>query len=247
MELEVKTLSGSDAGKQSVGFEVMEGHKGEQAVHDTVVAYLAAQRTGTAKTKDRSEVSGTGKKPWRQKGTGRARTGSRRTNIFTGGGVTHGPRPRDFSKKVNAKTRRLALCKAFSERLKDGEVIVVDSLELLKHTCEHCGGRLSFDGTPEAIDMEIECGHCHSSTVLKPTHKTRELDAQLNALVPEGAKTALMVTGEANHNLALAARNINWVELAEANSLNTYQVLRPDVIIISQGGLDQVAARLKTK
>ncbi len=210
MELEVKTLSGSDAGKQSVGFEVMEGHKGEQAVHDTVVAYLAAQRTGTAKTKDRSEVSGTGKKPWRQKGTGRARTGSRRTNIFTGGGVTHGPRPRDFSKKVNAKTRRLALCKAFSERLKDGEVIVVDSLEL-------------------------------------ETYKTKDFSSQLGTLLPGKANTALVVTGEPNDNLALAARNISGVELAEANSLNTYQVLRPDVILISKAGLDQVAARLKTK
>ena len=210
MELEVKTLSGSDAGKQSVGFEVMEGHKGEQAVHDTVVAYLAAQRTGTAKTKDRSEVSGTGKKPWRQKGTGRARTGSRRTNIFTGGGVTHGPRPRDFSKKVNAKTRRLALCKAFSERLKDGEVIVVDSLEL-------------------------------------ETYRTKDFSSQLGTLLPGKANTALVVTGEPNDNLVLAARNISGVELAEANSLNTYQVLRPDVILISKAGLDQVAARLKTK
>ena len=210
MELEVKTLSGSDAGKQSVGFEVMEGHKGEQAVHDTVVAYLAAQRTGTAKTKDRSEVSGTGKKPWRQKGTGRARTGSRRTNIFTGGGVTHGPRPRDFSKKVNAKTRRLALCKAFSERLKDGEVIVVDSLEL-------------------------------------ETYKTKDFSSQLGTLLPGKANTALVVTGEPNDNLALAARNIPGVELAEAALLNTYQVLRPDVILISKAGLDQVAARLNTK
>ena len=112
MELDVKTLSGDDSGKVALGFEVVEGDKGNQAVHDTVVAYMAAQRGGTAKTKDRGEVSGTGKKPWRQKGTGRARTGSRRTNIFTGGGVAHGPRPRDYSKKVNAKTRQLALRKA---------------------------------------------------------------------------------------------------------------------------------------
>ena len=210
MELEVKTLSGSDAGKQAVGFEIIEGNKGDQAVHDTVVAYLAAQRMGTAKTKDRSEVSGTGKKPWRQKGTGRARTGSRRTNIFTGGGVTHGPRPRDFSKKVNAKTRQLALRKALGERLKDGEVIVVDNFEL-------------------------------------PSHKTRELHSQLEDLLPKEAKTVLMVTEEANDNLDLAAGNIPWVELAEAVSLNTYQVLRPDVILISQGGLEQVAVRLKAK
>ncbi|SVC51428.1 uncharacterized protein METZ01_LOCUS304282, partial [marine metagenome] len=130
MKLDVKTLSGSGSGKMTVGFEVIEDDKGNQAVHDVVVAHMAAQRSGTAKTKDRGEVSGTGKKPWRQKGTGRARTGSRRTNIFTGGGVVHGPHPRDMSKKVNAKTRQLALRRALSERMKDGEVIVVESLKL---------------------------------------------------------------------------------------------------------------------
>ena len=104
MELDVKTLSGSDSGKVPVGFDLVDAQKGNQAVHDTVVAFMAAQRMGTAKTKTRGEVSGTGKKPWRQKGTGRARTGSRRTPIFTGGGVAHGPKPRDYSKKVNTKT-----------------------------------------------------------------------------------------------------------------------------------------------
>ena len=208
MELEVKTLSGSGAGKHAVGFDIVEGDKGNQAVHDTVVAYMAAQRMGTAKTKDRGDVSGTGKKPWRQKGTGRARTGSRRTNIFTGGGVVHGPRPRDYSKKVNTKTRRLALRKALSERIKDGEVIVVDNLNL-------------------------------------DTHKTATLSAQLKGLVPEEVLTLLIVTAEANKNLQLAARNLPDVELTEASSLNTYQALRSDAILISQGAMDELAGRLK--
>lgn len=209
MELKVKTLAGGDAGTQAVGFDVIEDNKGEQAVHDTVVAYLAAQRSGTAKTKDRGEVSGTGKKPWRQKGTGRARTGSRRTNIFTGGGVVHGPVPRDYSKKVNDKTRKLALRKALSERIKDNEVIVLDHLNL-------------------------------------ESHKTKPLSDQLDALDAE-AKTLLLVDAEAskNNNLCLASRNIPLVELAEAASLNTYQVLRPDRIIITQSGLNAVAERLK--
>ena len=133
MELDVKTLSGSDSGKVPVGFDLVDAEKGNQAVHDTVVAFMAAQRMGTAKTKTRGEVSGTGKKPWRQKGTGRARTGSLRTPIFTGGGVAHGPKPRDYSKKVNTKTRRLALRKALTERINAGEVIVVDSLKLETH------------------------------------------------------------------------------------------------------------------
>ncbi len=208
MELDVKTLSGGDSGKIAVGFEFVEEGKGNQAVHDTVVAYMAAQRHGTAKTKDRGEVSGTGKKPWRQKGTGRARTGSRRTNIFTGGGVTHGPRPRDYAKKVNSKTRQLALRKALSERIKDEEVVVVDNLKL-------------------------------------ESHKTKDLHAQIEALAPKG--TVLLVTGEADRNLSLAARNIPLVQLVEAESLNTYEVLKPDVIIISKDGLQKIAARLNPK
>jgi large subunit ribosomal protein L4 len=207
MELDVKTLSGSGSGKMTVGFEVIEDDKGNQAVHDVVVAHMAAQRSGTAKTKDRGEVSGTGKKPWRQKGTGRARTGSRRTNIFTGGGVVHGPHPRDLSKKVNAKTRQLALRRALSERIKDGEVIVVESLKL-------------------------------------ESEKTKDLHAQIEALAPKG--TVLLVTGEADGNLSLAARNIPLVQLVEADCLNTYEVLRPDVIIISKDGLEKVVARLNS-
>lgn len=207
MELDIKTLSGSGSGKMTVGFEVIEDDKGNQAVHDVVVAHMAAQRSGTAKTKDRGEVSGTGKKPWRQKGTGRARTGSRRTNIFTGGGVVHGPHPRDLSKKVNAKTRQLALRRALSERIKDGEVIVVESLKL-------------------------------------ESEKTKDLHAQIEALVPKG--TVLLVTGEADGNLSLAARNIPLVQLVEADCLNTYEVLRPDVIIISKDGLEKVVGRLNS-
>ena len=130
MKLTVKAKDGKDAGEHEVAFDVLENAKGTQAVHEVVTAYRSAQRSGTAKTKDRSEVAGTGKKPWRQKGTGRARVGSRRNPVWRGGGVAHGPRPRDYSKKVNQKTRKLALRKALGERLKDGDVIVVEDLAL---------------------------------------------------------------------------------------------------------------------
>src|SRR4029077_10928224 len=99
-------------------------------VHDTVVAYQAAQRSGTACTKNVGEVAGTNKKPWRQKGTGRARAGSVRSPLWAGDGVVFGPQPRDFSKKVSKKTRALALRKALSERIKAGDVVVVDDLKL---------------------------------------------------------------------------------------------------------------------
>ena len=130
MKVTVKSMDGKDAGEHEVAFDVLENAKGTQAVHEVVTAYRSAQRSGTAKTKDRSEVAGTGKKPWRQKGTGRARVGSRRNPVWRGGGVAHGPRPRDYSKKVNQKTRKLALRKALGERIKDGDVIVVEDLAL---------------------------------------------------------------------------------------------------------------------
>lgn len=130
MKLTIKDLSGQARGELDIQFDIIQNGKGTQAVHDTVVAYQAAQRSGTAATKARGEVAGSGKKPWRQKGTGRARAGSRRSPLWRGGGVVFGPQPRDFSKKVNAKTKQLALRKALSERLKAGDVIVVEDLTL---------------------------------------------------------------------------------------------------------------------
>lgn len=130
MKLSVKNIQGQNQGELEVKFALVEDGKGTQAVHDTVVAYRASQRMGTACTKNVGEVSGTNKKPWRQKGTGRARAGSFQSPLWPGGGVVFGPKPRDFGKKVNAKTRQLALRKALSERLKAGDVIVVDDLKL---------------------------------------------------------------------------------------------------------------------
>lgn len=130
MKLSVKNSQGKAAGELEVKFELVEGGKGTQAVHDTVVAYQAAQRMGTACTKTAGEVSGSNKKPWRQKGTGRARAGSFQSPLWVGGGVVFGPRPRDYSKKVNSRTKQLALRKALTERLKAGDVLVVDDLKL---------------------------------------------------------------------------------------------------------------------
>lgn len=101
MKLSIKDSKGNAAGELDVRFELIGDGRGTQAVHDTVVAYNAAQRSGNACTKTMGEVAGTGKKPWRQKGTGRARAGSFASPLWRGGGVVFGPKPRDFSKKVN--------------------------------------------------------------------------------------------------------------------------------------------------
>jgi large subunit ribosomal protein L4 len=133
MKLTVKNIQGQSQGEIEVSFPLIEGGRGTQAVHDTVVAYLANQRMGTACTKTMGEVAGTGKKPWRQKGTGMARAGSFQSPLWRGGGVVFGPKPRDFSKKVNARTRQLALRKALTERFKAGEVVLLDDLKLESH------------------------------------------------------------------------------------------------------------------
>lgn len=130
MKLPVLDNKGNSQGEVEVGFEVVQDGRYTQAVHDTVVAYRAGQRSGTACTKTAGEVAGTNKKPWRQKGTGRARAGSYQSPLWRGGGVVFGPKPRDFSKKVNKKVRSIALRKALSERLKAGDVVVVDEFKL---------------------------------------------------------------------------------------------------------------------
>jgi large subunit ribosomal protein L4 len=130
MKLTIKDIKGKNQGELEVKFPLIENGKGTQAVHDTVVAYRAAQRMGTACTKNVGEVAGTNKKPWRQKGTGRARAGSFQSPLWRGGGVVFGPKPRDFGKKVSRKTRQLALRKALSERLRAGDVMLVEDLRL---------------------------------------------------------------------------------------------------------------------
>ena len=130
MKLAIKDTKGQAAGELEVKFPLVEGGKGTQAVHDVVTAYRAGQRSGTACAKTVGEVAGTNKKPWRQKGTGRARAGSFRSPLWAGGGVVFGPRPRDFSKKASRGTKQLALRKALTERLKAGDVLVVDDIKL---------------------------------------------------------------------------------------------------------------------
>jgi len=205
MKISIKNTAGKDAGELEVKFAVVENGKGTQAVHDTVTAYRAAQRSGTAKAKNAGEVSGTNKKPWKQKGTGRARAGSFRSPLWAGGGVVFGPKPRDFTKKISKKTRTLALRKALSERLKAGDVVVVDDIKLA-------------------------------------SPKTREINNIILALDCLGS--TLIVSHGIDKNLTLATRNVVNVDLATSDSLNTYDVLRPDKLVFTKSAFEQVEARL---
>jgi len=206
MKISIKNSAGKDSGELEVKFALIENGKGTQAAHDAVTAYRAAQRSGTACTKTVGDVQGSNKKPWRQKGTGRARAGSFRSPLWAGGGVVFGPKPRDFSKIISKKTKALALRKALSERLKLGDVIIVDDLKLA-------------------------------------SAKTKDFVKVINALELTG--TTLLVSGsEENKNLALAARNIAGVTLTTSDSLNTYDVLRPDKLVFTKNAFEKVEARL---
>jgi large subunit ribosomal protein L4 len=116
---------------KAANLPIIEGaRKYRQAVFDSVIAIRADRRSGTASTKTRGEVAGSNAKPWRQKGTGRARAGEKRSPIWRGGGVVFGPKPRDYSHKVNKKVTKAALSRAFSDRVANGDVLVVDSFSV---------------------------------------------------------------------------------------------------------------------
>jgi len=130
MKLKVFSSDGKTSREQDFdGLPTFEGDKGLQAVKEVIVAINANNRLGTHSTKTRGEVSGGGKKPWRQKGTGRARAGSTRSPIWVGGGVVFGPKPRDYSKKINSKVKALAFSRALFDRLAAGEIDLIETFE----------------------------------------------------------------------------------------------------------------------
>jgi large subunit ribosomal protein L4 len=114
------------AAAKEAKIDIIEDGRGTQAVHDVIVAMRAARRSGSANTKTKAEVDLSGAKPWRQKGTGRARAGYKSSPLWRGGGVVFGPKPRDYSKKVSKSVRQLALRKALSERISAGDVLTID-------------------------------------------------------------------------------------------------------------------------
>ena len=214
MKVAIKDTSGADQGELKASFTPVDDDKGQQAVHEAVVAYNAAQRAGNASTKTVAEVAGSGAKPWRQKGTGRARVGYKRNPIWRGGGVAHGPKPRVYIKKLNKKVRDLALRKAFTARVKDGQVVILDGLNLDKPATAQLAKTLNALG----IDAK------------KPAK------AQY--------KSAVLVTAEADGNIALSARNIERVRSTTSDTLTTYDILWPDVLVFTRDAYGKFEQRL---
>ena len=171
------------------------------AMHLCVVNYLANQRQGTQSTRTRSEVSGGGKKPWRQKGTGRARQGSTRAPQFTHGGIAHGPKPREYGFSINKKVRKLAMKSALSSKVAAEELVVLDSLKL------------------DAI-------------------KTKEVAKVFAAL--ETGKKILLVLPENDNVLYRSARNIAGAKVSTVNTLNVYDILNCDTMIVLKDGIAKI-------
>ena len=190
----VYNMEGKEVGTMELNDAVFGVEVNEHLVHMAVVAQLANKRQGTQKAKTRSEVSGGGKKPWRQKGTGHARQGSTRAPQWTGGGVVFAPTPRDYTIRLNKKEKRLALKSALTSRVLENKLIVVDELK--------------FD--------EI---------------KTKNFQNTMKNLKVE---KALVVLNENDANVVLSARNIPAVKTALTNTINVFDILKYNTVIVTK-------------
>ena len=192
--LAVYNTDGKEVEKIDLSDDIFGVEINETLVHKAVVTYLANNRQGTQSALTRAEVSGGGKKPWRQKGTGHARQGSTRSPQWTGGGVVFAPKPRDYSKKMNKQERRIALFSALTSKVQDEKMIVVDEL--------------SMDAPKTSAFAEI--------------------------LKNLKAESALVVTKDKNDNVVLSARNIPDVATTISTSINVYDILKYDSLIITK-------------
>ena len=159
MKLKLFNNDGSANGEAEFeGLPVFEDDRGKQAVKEVVVAQAANIRQGSANSKTRAEVRGGGKKPWRQKGTGRARFGSTRNPVWVGGGVAFGPKPRDYSKKINKKVKALAFRRALFDRVSDGSLVVIESIGISPAKTSVAAGLvrgIAPEGKVLVVDKEI--------------------------------------------------------------------------------------------
>ena len=196
----VYNMEGKEVGTMELNDAVFGVEINDHLVHLAVVRQLANNRQGTQKAKTRSEVSGGGRKPWRQKGTGHARQGSTRSPQWTGGGVVFAPVPRDYSIKMNKKERRLALKSALTSRVQENKLIVLEDLTL-----------------DEA--------------------KTKAMQTVLNNL---NVSKALVVLNEENKNVVLSTRNIPEVVTAYTNTINVFDILKYNTLILTKSAVASI-------
>ncbi len=197
-KVQVVNMQGAPVGEMELDEYVFGIKPHSTVLHSAVVCQLASLRRGTSSTLLRGEVRGGGRKPWRQKGTGRARAGSSRSPLWRGGGVLFGPKPRDYSFSLPKKVRRLALRSALSSKFIEENLIVVDDINLAET-------------------------------------KTRDMVKLLKALSIN--KKALVVTSEADENIARSTRNIEGVKALQVEGLNVVDLLRHDFLVITKAAV----------
>jgi large subunit ribosomal protein L4 len=199
---------GKDLGMVDLPADLFEAPVNEHLIWESVKTYLGNQRQGNAAAKNRALVSGGGRKPWKQKGTGRARSGSNTSPLWPGGGVAFGPKQRDYTSRMNAKARRNALIGALTVRARDGGVLIVDTPALEKP-------------------------------------KTKVM-AELLGKVGVTGKKILWVFDQPGRVLLQSSRNLDRVETAESQTLNTYALMNCDCLVFTEGGLKSLTERLST-
>ena len=198
--VKVFNMSGSEVGSIELNDSIFAVEVNTHVMHQAVVQYLANKRQGTQSALTRAEVRGGGRKPWRQKGTGRARQGSTRSPQWTGGGVVFAPKPRDYSFKLNKKGKRLALKSALTTKVNDGKFVVVDEINL-------------------------------------PEMKTKEMVKVLNNL---NVNKSLVVLEDANEKAVVAARNIPTVKTASVSTINVYDILKYDSVVVTKAAVEKI-------
>ena len=198
--VKVFNMSGSEVGSIELNDSIFAVEVNTHVMHQAVVQYLANKRQGTQSALTRAEVRGGGRKPWRQKGTGRARQGSTRSPQWTGGGVVFAPKPRDYSFKLNKKVKRLALKSALTTKVNDGKFVVVDEINL-------------------------------------PEMKTKEMVKVLNNL---NVNKSLVVLEDANEKAVVAARNIPTVMTASVSTINVYDILKYDSVVVTKAAVEKI-------
>ncbi len=206
MELEVYKIDGSLSGeKVQLDESVFGAVPNDHVIYLSVKMYLANQRQGTSKTKERGEVNGGGKKPWKQKGRGGARAGTSRSPLWSGGGTIFGPRPRDHRQSLPKKAQRVAKVSALSYKVKDNQLIIVDDF--------------SFNAP-----------------------KTKDFSAILSALKLSGKKV-LLLTNNYQEAVYKSGRNIDRVQILEANKASAYEILNNQVLLVQKTAITGINAK----
>jgi len=216
MTIPLYNMEGKEIEQIKLDKEIFDGSVNKAVLREVILAHLAAHRRGTASTKTKAEVRGGGRKPWRQKGTGRARAGSIRSPIWRGGGITFGPKPRDFRMKIPRKVKRLALCSCINDKLKEKSIMVVEELKLDKAK------------TKSLVKI---------LTQLKLISASRKKKEKLSILLLVGKKK--------NLTLLRAAGNLAGLVLKEANSFSTYDAFTHRQLLFTKDAWSAFVERIK--